>query len=176
MSERKNIWIYSDNVYFIKGVKSLTEEIVPKGKYAIHLYSEKQILDITCTNNRFDDGMVFSDTKNPLFHLYLNLFCNGNLISRNASIEYVRWMLILKRDRRNIRYINSSSQQNLSEREREIIVCMKIKMTDSEIARKFNLSKKTVSAHRRNILSKLAIRNRNELYKNLFALKNKVEY
>ncbi|HAW0924872.1 TPA: helix-turn-helix transcriptional regulator [Escherichia coli] len=64
----------------------------------------------------------------------------------------------------------SHLQRYLSPREREIVTCMKLRMTDDEIASRFNLSRKTVSAHRRNILSKLGIRNRNELYKYLLGL------
>ncbi|HAW8215121.1 TPA: helix-turn-helix transcriptional regulator [Escherichia coli] len=63
-----------------------------------------------------------------------------------------------------------SSAEVFVSREREIVTCMKLRMTDDEIASRFNLSRKTVSTHRRNILSKLGIRNRNELYKYLFGL------
>lgn len=166
VSRKKNVWIYSSNIFFIQGVKALVAETFSKRAYAIYVSDETNIINIASVNGVLDEAFVFSDTKNPLFLLCLSLFCR-NLFSTTGGIEDVRRYLL---SGRGVAAQDSHLQRNLSPRERDIVMCMKIRMTDDEIASKFKLSKKTVSAHRRNILSKLGIQNRNELYKCLFDL------
>ncbi len=169
-SGRKYIWIYSNNIFFIQGVRAIVDEVFSKRRHVIHVFNEKHILDITSVKDEQDRMFVFSDTKNHLFLFYLSLFYRNNLISGDSNIEDVRRYL-RGRNRKNCCCSVSHLQGYLSTREREIVICMKRRMTDDEIALKFKLSGKTVSAHRRNILSKLGIRNRNELYKYLFELR-----
>lgn len=169
-SGRKYIWIYSSNIFFIQGVKALVAEVFSKRSHVIHVFDEKNILNITSVNDVQDGMFVFSDTKNPLFLFYLSLFCRNNIVTGNSNIEDVRRYL---RGRIRKKRVCSVSHRpgDLSPREREIVICMKLRMTDDEVASRFKLSRKTVSAHRRNILSKLGIRNRNELYKYLFGVR-----
>ncbi|RMA79665.1 MULTISPECIES: helix-turn-helix transcriptional regulator [unclassified Enterobacter] len=167
-SEIINIWIYSSNVFFIWGVTALVAEVLGKRKYVIHVFDEKHILNITSVNGMPDRTLVFSDTHNPLFLLYLDLFCRDNLVSGICDIENVRRRLSRRSRKKGGGGSVSHLKGELSLREREIIACMKLMMTDDEIASRFKLSKKTVSAHRRNIRLKLGIRNRNDLYKYLF--------
>lgn len=169
-SGRKYIWIYSSNIFFIHGVKALIAEVFSKRRYVIHVFDEKHILNITSVKEVQDRTFVFSDTKNPLFLFYLSLFCRKDCILGDSNIEDVRRYLCGKSRKKAAVQSLSHQQMYLSLREREIVTCMKLRMTDDEIASRFNLSKKTVSAHRRNILSKLGIRNRNDLYKYLFGL------
>ncbi|MEE7176183.1 LuxR C-terminal-related transcriptional regulator [Escherichia coli B12:H4] len=169
-SERKYILIYSSNIFFIKGVKALVAEVFSKRRHVIHVFDEKHILNITSVKDVQDRTLVFSDTKNTLFLFYLSLFFRNCLISGSSNVEDVRNYL-RGRSRKKSCCSVSYLQGYLSSREREIVTCMKLRMTDDEIASRFKLSRKTVSAHRRNILSKLGIRNRNELYKYLFGLR-----
>lgn len=170
-SGRKYIWIYSSNIFFIHGVKALVAEVLSKRRYVIHVFDEKHILNITSVKDVQDRTLVFSDTKNPLFLFYLSLFCGKDFIPGDSNIEDARQYLCGK-SRKKAAVQSIICRGDLSLREMEIVTCMKFMMTDDEIASKFNLSKKTVSAHRRNILSKLEIRNRNELYKYLLGLRN----
>jgi DNA-binding CsgD family transcriptional regulator len=169
-SGRKYIWIYSSNIFFVQGVKALVAEAFSKRRYVIHVFDEKHILNITSVKDVQDRTFVFTDTKNPLFLFYLVLFCRKDLISGDSNIDDVRRYLREKSRKKNCCSV-FNLQRYLSPREREIVTCMKLRMTDDEIASRFNLSRKTVSAHRRNILSKLGIRNRNELYKYLLGLR-----
>ncbi|MEK8873955.1 helix-turn-helix transcriptional regulator [Escherichia coli] len=169
-SEKKNILIYSSNIFFIRGVSALVAEVFGKRKYALHVFNETQILNVMSINDVSAWEFVFSDTNNPLFLLYLNLFWGGNIVSGKCSSEDVRRYL-LRRARKKESCQFSNLQGELSPREREIAECMKLKMTDDEIAVMFKLSKKTVSSHRRNIRLKLGIRNKNVFYKCLFGVK-----
>lgn len=169
-SGKRNICIFSSNVFFIQGVKALVAEVFSKRKYVIHVFDEKYILNIMSVNDLPGWMFVFSDTKNPFFLHCLSLFCRSSLIYGDSNIEVIRRYLFSGRCRKKLFCSGSHLQGNLSPRERDIVACMRLRMTDDEIALKFKLSKKTVSAHRRNILSKLGIQNRNELYKYLFGL------
>ncbi|WP_192876869.1 response regulator transcription factor [Escherichia coli] len=164
---RENICIYSDNIFFISGVRTLVSEVFNKRKYVIRFCSEKEILNMMSINDVPDGVFVFSDTKNALFLSYLRLFFRNDIISGDRSIEDVRNHLLSEKRC----YPGAHLQMELSPREIEIVACMKLRMTDNEIASRFKLSRKTVSAHRRNILLKLGIKNRNELYKYLFGLR-----
>lgn len=169
--EIKYIWIYSSNIFFIQGVKALVADVFSKRWCVIHVFDEKHILNITSVKDVQNRTFVFSDTKNPLLLFYLSLFCRNDLIPGDCNIEYVRRYLRGKIGKEPA--VQSLICKGiLSSREREIVSCMKLLMMDDEIASRFKLSKKTVSAHRRNILSKLGIRNRNELYKYLFLLRS----
>ncbi|EFK4582016.1 helix-turn-helix transcriptional regulator [Escherichia coli] len=169
-SEKKSILIYSSNIFFIKGVSALVAEVFGKRKYALHVFDETQILNVMSVNDVPAREFVFSDTNNHLFLLYLNLFCGDNIVSGKCSSEDVRKYLLRRTTKKGGRQA-SHLQGELSPREREIAECMKLKMTDDEIAVMFKLSRKTVSSHRRNIRLKLGIRNRNEFYKCLFGVK-----
>lgn len=61
-----NIWIYSSNMFFIQGVSALVAEAFGKKKCAIHVFDEKQIMDIMPASDGMSRIFVFSDTKNPL--------------------------------------------------------------------------------------------------------------
>lgn len=168
-SEKENILIYSNNIFFIRGVSDLVAEVFSKRKYSIHVFDETQILNLMSVNDVSAREFVFSDTNNPLYLLHLNLFCGGNIVSGKCSSEDVRKYL-LRRDGKRGGQV-SNLQGELSPREREIAECMKLKMTDDEIAVMFKLSKTTVSSHLRNIRLKLGIRNRSVFYKCLFGVK-----
>lgn len=67
---------------------------------------------------------------------------------------------------------NTGSTESLSNREREIIVCVVKGMTNKEIAEKLCLSIHTVITHRRNISNKLQIRSAAGL--TIYAIVNKL--
>lgn len=166
MSGRAHLCIYSSNIYFIQGVKSLVSEVFSKRHYAMHVFNEKFIFNITSVKDIQDRVFAFTDTENPFLLLYLSLLYRNKLISGNSKIEDV--LLFLRGAETEKRFCSASCLPGyLSLREWEMAICMKLRMTDDEIASSFELSKKTVSAHRRNIRLKLGIRNRNEFYKYL---------
>ncbi|MBC7864232.1 MAG: response regulator transcription factor, partial [Bacteroidia bacterium] len=70
----------------------------------------------------------------------------------------------------------SSSQNNpvdiLTKREKEILILIAQGLTDKEIAEKVFLSPQTIITHRKNILSKLSLKNKVELTR--FAFDNKL--
>lgn len=162
---RKKICIYSDNIFFITGVKTLIAEVFYDKKYVIHVYPERKCLDINlCDVQLWEQIFVFTDIRNSLLSLFMVLCFGDKLISGYSNIDDVRQMLLSDKSR-NFFSASAFSYGSLSLREREIVCCMKLRMTDNEIAEKLSLSKKTVSGHRRNILSKLGIENRIKLYK-----------
>ena len=64
------------------------------------------------------------------------------------------------------------SQENLSQREKEIVICVVKGMTNKEIAEKLFLSIHTVITHRRNISKKLQIHSAAGL--TIYAIVNKL--
>jgi two-component system, NarL family, response regulator NreC len=62
---------------------------------------------------------------------------------------------------------------DLSEREKEILILLAEGFKDKEIADKLFISAGTVNKHKKNMLEKLGLRNMNELY--IFAARLKIE-
>lgn len=163
-TERKHILIYSSNIYFIKGIRALLTEMFHVDEYVIHVYDAIDILDIMAVGHVSARTFIFTSINNKIFLLYMKDICNGRIIQENCSIDDA--ICILMSGGRD-----GGVSKSLSSRERTIVLCMKLGMTDSEIASMLNISKKTVSAHRRNIISKVGAMNRNELYKHIFLLR-----
>ncbi|MED8847176.1 LuxR C-terminal-related transcriptional regulator [Escherichia coli] len=169
----REVHIYSDNCFFIMGVKGLVEEVFGDCECAFITSPEVKILELSpeylysSRARRF----IFVDVRNRLLLPYLNFLCNRGIIRGDSKVSDIRRVLLSGRRKYNTG--NFLQLRELSVREREIVVCMKLKMTDDEIASGLNLSKKTVSAHRRNILLKLGISNRSELYRHLFCFENR---
>lgn len=162
---RNKICIYSDNIFFITGVKTLIAEVFYDKKYVIHVYPERKCLDINPDSEQLWEQMfVFTDIRNSLFSLFMVLRFGDKLVSGYGNVDDVRQMLLSDKNRK-IFSTPAFPYGSLSLREREVFCCMKLRMTDNEIAGKLSLSKKTISGHRRNILSKLGIKNKIKLYK-----------
>ncbi|MFC1563447.1 response regulator [candidate division KSB1 bacterium] len=66
----------------------------------------------------------------------------------------------------------SKSVKQLTKREQEILKLLALGYTNSEIADKLYISKRTVETHRSNIMSKLGLKNKAELVR--FAMENRI--
>lgn len=86
----RSIWIFSNDVFFIQGVKSLSADVFNSKKCIFHVFNERQIINMVSVDDIRGKALVFSDTVNPLLSRYLELCCNGNVISGRCSIEKAR--------------------------------------------------------------------------------------
>lgn len=160
-----DVFIISDNQYYIAGVKSLCEMKLSNGypiTYTIKSYrgvknrlrpyalSEVDITDVLfiedsrCLNligHRFRLRKVFAGTVHP--HEIDERVMNNNYYNLNCS---------------------SLISGKLSSRELYALYLYRSGFSDEMIAIKMNIRKKTVSSHRVNIISKLNISNRYLLY------------
>lgn len=84
-------------------------------------------------------------------------------IRRTAEGERVWWLGGKTGDLRS-RYDSTPNGNTLTDREREVVVMMIRRHGDSEIAKKLYLSVPTVKTHVRNIMRKLNLKNRWELF------------
>lgn len=159
--------IYSDDLFYVTGVNSILTEMFDENEYIIHIYSERECLDMGLC---YGQSFVFAHVRNPFLCFYVSLCCYDNLFMGKGSIDDIRRFILAGKQKNKENRRGRNFKRSLSSREREIVRCIMFGMTDDEIAEEFNLSKKTISAHRRNILSKMGIKNRNELYKSLFEL------
>lgn len=74
-------------MFFIQGVSALVAEAFGKRKYGIHIFDEKQIMNIMPASDVMSRIFVFSDTKNPLLLFYLNLFFGVMLLSEAVVLR-----------------------------------------------------------------------------------------
>ncbi|EFK4582235.1 helix-turn-helix domain-containing protein [Escherichia coli] len=156
--------VYSDDLFYVTGVNCILTEMFDENEYIINIYSERECFDMELC---YGQPLVFAHVRNPFLCFYVSLCCYDNLFMGKGSIDDIRRFILAGKQ---IESKGGGIKRSLSIREREIVRCIMFGMTDDEMADEFNLSKKTISAHRRNILSKMGIKNRNELYKYLFEL------
>lgn len=165
------VCVVTDNSYLYSGIKELIE-YTQCFKSCLHTvkmtsempdvvaYSKSRTFDIIITDNyylrlstlqkRLKNTLILPDSYDVL--QYLKCF---DSLSDDAKIKSERTI------------------KKLSLRENILFSLFSTGVHDDNISTALSISKKTVSAHRRNILGKLKLKNRNELY--LFALASRGE-
>lgn len=137
---------FNSCVYTITQSLSMPETVV---------YSKSRTFDIIITDNYFFCIMgLQSKTKNTLV-----LPANYDLLTYMQCFDALQDIT---------KPITEKTIKKLSLKENLLFTLFSSGLHDDKISTKLCISKKTVSTHRRNILGKLKLKNRNELY--LFAL------
>lgn len=110
------------------------------------------------------DGLANNQLTATLYDIYNNeeWLCNHSNVEDVLFVPAIRILeQKLKNDDLSARISsminNADSKESLSEREKEIIVCLVQGMSNKEIANKLFISINTVITHRRNIVRKLQI-------------------
>lgn len=110
------------------------------------------------------DGLANNQLTATLYDIYNNeeWLCNHSNVEDVLFVPAIRLLeQKLKNDDLSARISsminNADSKESLSEREKEIIVCLVQGMSNKEIANKLFISINTVITHRRNIVRKLQI-------------------
>ena len=110
------------------------------------------------------DGLANNQLTATLYDIYNNeeWLCNHSNVEDVLFVPAIRLLeQKLKNDDLSARISsminNADSKESLSEREKEIIVCLVQGMSNKEIASKLFISINTVITHRRNIVRKLQI-------------------
>ena len=110
------------------------------------------------------DGLANNQLTATLYDIYNNeeWLCNHSNVEDVLFVPAIRLLeQKLKNDNLSARISsminNADSKESLSEREKEIIVCLVQGMSNKEIANKLFISINTVITHRRNIVRKLQI-------------------
>nr|CAH8250730.1 Uncharacterised protein [Escherichia coli] len=160
-----DVFIISDNQYYITGVKLLCDMKLSNGypiKYTIKPYKRAKITfrPYALSEVNTTDVLFIEDSK------FLNLI-GQRFKLRKVFTGAVHPDEIDERVMNNSYYnLNCSSliSGKLSDRELHALCLYRSGFSDHMIAIKMNISIKTVSSHRINIMSKLKIRNRYLLY------------
>jgi hypothetical protein len=149
----------------LPGLSTVTFDV--KTQDSLRNYIHMQHPDIVIVNPLFDGvfdvkGFACGKTCQPKFIAIVNTMLDKNLLSNydsHLSIYDTTEEIATK-----IREVlntptpsEGASPENLSQREREIVVCVVKGMTNKEIADQLCLSVHTVITHRRNIAQKLEI-------------------
>jgi DNA-binding CsgD family transcriptional regulator len=161
--------VFSENYFFIVGVCALlTPELIDDYYY---------IIDVDCCNPIEIDFMAGSNKRiiafisNDLDYYALRDMNNISFMDKKSHVSEILSFMIVNDAKYKYRV-----KYRLSSRECEILSCMQEGMTVSDIINKLGVKMKTFYAHRRNIMLKLKIDNRIQLYSKIFSSeKNKKE-
>jgi len=160
-----DVFIISDNQYYIAGIKRLCDMKLGNG-YPIR-YTIKSYQGI---KNRFRPYVLSEVYTTDVLFIEVSIFLN--LIGHRFTLRKVFTGAIHPDEidervmKNNYYNLNCSSliSEKLSCRELYALYLYRSGFSDEMIARKMNISKKTVSSHRVNIMSKLNVPNRYLLY------------
>lgn len=136
--------------------------------YSIHIFSEQhngietKLSELKDIIIKYYPTHSTNELNNVLFDIFV---CAQDLESHHfiedklfvPAIEKLETEYKKKNTKDVVQPEVSFSQNILSDREREVLVCIVYGMTNKEIAAKLFLSTHTVNTHRRNIISKLQI-------------------
>ncbi|BBJ69053.1 helix-turn-helix transcriptional regulator [Enterobacter asburiae] len=158
-----NIIIITENQYFVLGLIE-----------CLHKVFNKDFIKITRTNFQNYHQCLHDESSLPTFFFRHFIFCENitskilkgdistskfKIIEMSKSVdELCRELLIDEYSQTNNRL------STLSPKEHRICTYFKMNYTDNKIAQSLNITKTTLSCHRRNILSKLNLKNKQQLY------------
>lgn len=162
-------FIVTDNMYLYLGFKSLIEQI---GVYNNKIWTISQ-------TNKLPECSIYSKERS------YDIIISDNYLHRYlASQNAVKNVIILPANFDVTTYVDCFNDlksikvdslekclKQLSFREKLLFAFFSAGIDDDSIAAILQISKKTISAHRRNILAKLNLKNRNELYLYALAIK-----
>ncbi|HIH9253573.1 TPA: response regulator transcription factor [Enterobacter ludwigii] len=160
-----DIFIISDNQYYIAGVKGLCDMKLSNG-YPIR-YKTMSYQGVKNKFRSYDLSEVYTTDV-----LFIEVSRSLNLIGQRFTLRKVFTGVVHPDEidervmKNNYYNLNCSSliSEKLSCRELYALYLYRSGFSDEMIAIKMNISKKTVSSHRVNIMSKLNVPNRYSLY------------
>lgn len=164
--ENDVVFPYLDRLLGKPGVSADLSEAAAQD-YSIHIFSEQHD-DIETKLSELKDIIIkyypthsTNELNSVLFDI---LMCAQDLESHHFIEDKLFVPAIEKLEQQNKNRTGEREEQEvfsapdaLSEREKEVLVCIVHGMTNKEIATKLYLSTHTVNTHRRNIISKLQI-------------------
>ncbi|MEG1484962.1 MAG: helix-turn-helix transcriptional regulator [Bacteroidales bacterium] len=175
-----------ENEYVFPYLNRLLENFIPDGnntKYSIRIFSE-QHNGIEVKLSELKDIIIKyypTHSTNELNSVLFDIFvCAQDLESHHVvedklfvpAIEKLETEYEQKKAEDTVDSDTSISPNTLSDREREVLICIVHGMTNKEIASKLFLSTHTINTHRRNIISKLQIHSSAGL--TIYAIVNKL--
>ncbi|MGT3355195.1 response regulator transcription factor [Yersinia enterocolitica] len=108
--------------------------------------------------------------------IYLSVVSDG-ILCKTASVDRIESLIVkLLSSRKPTKKFDQSNlmkeiKNQLTNRENEVLECILLGLSNSDISRVLDMRDKTASAHRRNIYNKLGIKTINQTLRNLLTLK-----
>lgn len=166
-------FIVTENMYLYLGFKRLIEQMGVYKKKSWTITQANKLPECTTYSKSKSYDIIISDNY---LHRYLaSQNPVKNVIILPATYDVTTYTNCFN----DLKSINNESIEKylkkLSLREKILFAFFSSGIHDDSISAILQISKKTISAHRRNILAKLNLKNRNELYLYAFATKGDVQ-
>jgi DNA-binding NarL/FixJ family response regulator len=155
------------------GIKA-TKEIVRNDKFtkiiALSMFDED--FEIRSMIKAGASGYLLKNTGPEILEEAINTILEGrNYYSNDVAIKLMQPFSDSTLNQEKVKRSSVSKNENvLSKREMEVLTLISSELTNEEIGKKLNLSKRTVDSHRQNIINKLQVKNTAGLIKYAFKL------
>lgn len=165
------VFIVTENNYIYLGIRELIErtQCFRSCLYTITQSCTMPETVVYSKSRTFD--IIISD--NYYFHITALQSKIRNTLVLPANYDLLTYLRCFDSLQDDTRVTPERTIKKLSLKENLLFSLFSSGLRDDNISTALHISKKTVSAHRRNILGKLKLKNRNELY--LFALASRGE-
>lgn len=151
-----------------------TKEIVRNDKFtkiiALSMFDED--FEIRSMIKAGASGYLLKNTGPEILEEAINTILEGrNYYSNDVAIKLMQPFSDSTLNQEKVKRSSVSKNENvLSKREMEVLTLISSELTNEEIGKKLNLSKRTVDSHRQNIINKLQVKNTAGLIKYAFKL------
>ncbi|EOL8958809.1 response regulator transcription factor [Cronobacter dublinensis] len=163
------VYVVTENYYFYYGVKCLIESHVHLRDNLKLAEKSSKMPDLMFLTSATEKKILITD--NYLHCYIISQCCLKNTLVLPSNYNAPTYLECFGEfyDKKSEHY--EKVLKRLSPRETMLLALFSSGITDDTISTKLQIHKKTVSTHRQNILSKLNLKNRHELYLLAFASK-----
>lgn len=145
--------VISNDSFFSLGLKNLLSNELVNDFFTIIDLDNLSDCDMKNITNR--DKEVIAFASNDFSSLYAHKFTKVPVLDKRCSLKDILSYFMMK-DEKGIYHSNT----NLTKRETEIVTLLRKGLNHDEIAKKLNISNKTIYCHKRNLMKKLGCENR----------------
>jgi len=174
MLQKKIIRIYviTDNEYLYVGIRELIEESRVFEQYTYKVEKTSRLPSLVFYHKYHTHDIIITD--NYLHCHAISKYRPENTLVLPADYDLDTYLKCFNEMSNLGNNIHQYVLKRLSSKETILLSLLSEGATDDKISIMLNISKKTISSHRRNILQKLNLKNRHELY--MYALASKEGY
>lgn len=171
MSQKKIIRIYviTDNCYLYHGIRELIQDSRVFEKFIYHVEQTIRLPSVVFYNKYHTHDIIITD--NYLHCHAISKYRPENTLVLPSNYDLDKYIECFNTMSNPNVDTNKFYLKKLSSQETLILSLFSDGNSDDKISVMLNITKKTISSHRRNILQKLNLKNRHELY--MYALASK---
>nr|WP_172689214.1 LuxR C-terminal-related transcriptional regulator [Enterobacter cloacae]AQX35356.1 response regulator [Enterobacter cloacae] len=164
MIKKINVLVVTDNNFFIEGLSIFLKETFKSVSFSIFQIRERSFYFNYCSAVNLRNAIILNDLL-IMPSLELLTGCEGAVFTSKIKIEELKGIISKIIEKNTETREKATPKLKLSKRELQFFYYLSKGVSDKVICNRMNISTKTVSTYRRNLINKLGFKNKHQLTK-----------